>query len=101
MPFVTAFRLPCSMRKVALLPLRCNAAASETAVHFDQRFTSDRGRSAHGLHFSVAILALADISDSLSDPAMMGTKRARKMKICPVRLRLRWRETLVSSHAAQ
>jgi hypothetical protein len=68
---------------VALLPLRCNAAASETAVHFDQRFTPDRGQFAHGLHFSVAILALAGIPDSFSHLAIMCAKPVGKMKICP------------------
>jgi hypothetical protein len=63
--------------------LRYNAAAPETAKHFDQRLTPDSGQFAHGLHFSVAILALAGIPDSLGHSAVMRAKPVRKMMICP------------------
>jgi hypothetical protein len=63
---------------------------SGTAEHFDLRLTPDSGQLAYGPHFGVAILALAGIPDLLRHPAMMRAKPVGKMKICPVRLRLKW-----------
>ena len=60
--------------------LPCNTIAPETAEHFDQRFTADCGQLAHGLHFSVAILALAGIRDLLSHPSMIRAQPAGRMK---------------------
>jgi hypothetical protein len=70
--------------------LRFNTVAPETAEHFDQRFTPYRRQLAHRLHFSAALLALADIPDLLSHPAMVCAKPVGTMEILSVRLRLKW-----------
>jgi hypothetical protein len=66
---------------------RLNAVAVVAAEDFDEWLGPDGGQFAQRLHFSVAILALADFSYLLGHRATMPVKPVGTMKFCTVELR--------------
>jgi hypothetical protein len=65
-----------------------NAVAAIATEDFDERLGPDGGQLAQRLHFSVAILALADFPYLLGHRPTVIVKPVGTMKFCSVKLRL-------------